>query len=54
LGIKAGDKLLVMRHPVFEGLMIARFEAVKGYYDEFYRHAERFKDVRADLQEEDS
>jgi AbrB family looped-hinge helix DNA binding protein len=39
MGIQPGDKLLVMRHPIFEGLMIAKFEAIREYYDEFFMQA---------------
>jgi AbrB family looped-hinge helix DNA binding protein len=34
LGYKPGDKLLVMRHPLYEGLMVAKFESLKGFLDE--------------------
>ncbi len=40
LGIKAGDKLLMMRHPVFQGLVVAKFESMRDYLDEFFRYAE--------------
>lgn len=35
LGIKAGDKLLVMKHPVHDGLMVAKIESIRGFLDEF-------------------
>lgn len=35
LGIKPGDKLLVMKHPFHKGVMLARFEDLKGFFDEF-------------------
>ncbi|MCH7904709.1 MAG: AbrB/MazE/SpoVT family DNA-binding domain-containing protein [Armatimonadetes bacterium] len=40
LGIRPGDKLLVMRHPVYKGLMIAKIDALKGFLDEFSRGLE--------------
>lgn len=40
LGIRPGDKLLVMRHPVYKGLMIAKIDALKGFLDEFARGLE--------------
>lgn len=41
LGIKSGDKLLIMRHPVFGGLMVAKFESMNRHFNEFFREAER-------------
>ena len=41
LGIKPGDKLLIMKHPVYQGLMIAKIEALKGFLDEFSKGLER-------------
>lgn len=35
MGVKPGDKLLVMKHPLYEGLMISRFESVRNFLDEF-------------------
>ena len=40
MGIRPGDKLLVMRHPVHEGLMIVKIEALRGFLDEFARGLE--------------
>lgn len=37
LDIKPGDKLLVMRHPVYEGLMVSKFDAVNDFIDDFKR-----------------
>lgn len=37
MGIRPGDKLLVMRHPVYQGLMIAKIDSLKGFLDEFAR-----------------
>lgn len=44
IGIKPGDKLLIMRHPIFSGLMVAKFESIKDYYDEFIREVQRVAD----------
>lgn len=41
LGFHAGDKLLVMRHPVHPGLMIFKLDGVRAYLDEMYGHLER-------------
>lgn len=35
LGLRAGDKMLVMRHPLHKGLMIFKFDSVRGFIDEF-------------------
>jgi AbrB family looped-hinge helix DNA binding protein len=35
LGVGAGDKLLVMKHPLNKGLMIFKIEAVREFLDEF-------------------
>jgi len=44
LGIKPGDKLLIMKHPIYEGLMIAKLDALKGFLDEFSKGIDRMKD----------
>ena len=41
LGIKPGDKLLIMKHPVYEWLMIAKIDALKGFLEEFSRGLDR-------------
>lgn len=35
LGIQAGDKLLVMRHPVYKGLMICKIDVLQMFLNEF-------------------
>lgn len=30
-----GDKLLVIRHPVHEGLLVCRLESIRAFLDEF-------------------
>jgi AbrB family looped-hinge helix DNA binding protein len=42
LGITAGDKLLVMKHPAYDGLMVFKIEAVRQFLDEF---AARVEDI---------
>lgn len=49
LGIKAGDKLLVMKHPVHDGLMVAKIESIRGFLDEF---SKRLSDVESMTQED--
>jgi AbrB family looped-hinge helix DNA binding protein len=41
LGITPGDKLLIMRHPVHQGLMMVKLEALRGFLDEFSKEIER-------------
>lgn len=37
LEMAAGEKVLIMRHPVHRGLMIFKLEAVREFLDEFQR-----------------
>jgi AbrB family looped-hinge helix DNA binding protein len=43
LDIKPGDKLLIMRHPVHEGLQIAKFDAMVDFLREFQEQITRWK-----------
>ena len=52
LGIRPGDKLLIMKHPVYQGLMIAKIEALKGFLDEFSRGIDRLHEGTATVPEE--
>jgi AbrB family looped-hinge helix DNA binding protein len=45
MGIKPGDKLLIMKHPVYRGLMVAKLDALRGFLDEFAREVERMDSV---------
>lgn len=47
LGIRPGDKLLIMKHPVYEGLMIAKIDALRGFLDEFSSEVERMGSVQS-------
>ena len=53
LGIKPGDKLLIMKHPVYQGLMIAKIDALKGFLDEFSKGLERLHDGEATVPEDE-
>ncbi len=35
LGIQPGDKLLVMKHPIYEGLTMFKIDAVREFLEEF-------------------
>ncbi|HVL40469.1 MAG TPA: AbrB/MazE/SpoVT family DNA-binding domain-containing protein [Fimbriimonadaceae bacterium] len=41
LGINSGEKLLVMKHPLYDGLMVFKIEAVREFLDEFAASVER-------------
>ncbi len=45
LGIKPGDKLLIMKHPFHDGLMMSKIEALQGLLDEFRDSIERAKNL---------
>lgn len=35
LGIEPGDKILFMHHPIHQGIMLFKIDAVKDFLDEF-------------------
>ncbi len=41
LGIAPGDKLLVMKHPIHEGIMMFKIEAAREFIEEFRASMER-------------
>lgn len=41
LEIKPGDKLLIMKHPVHQGLMMVKLDHLRGFLDEFSKEIER-------------
>lgn len=43
-GFQPGDKLLVMRHPLYDGLMVAKIESLQGFIDEFARSLRNAED----------
>ena len=45
LGFKPGDKLLVMKHPLHDGLMVFRIEAAQEFLAEVQASFERLKDM---------
>lgn len=49
LGVESGDKLLVMKHPHYKGLMVFKIESVREFLDEFAATLER---VEAKAKEE--
>ena len=45
LGIKPGDKILILRHPVYEGLVMTKLEAFSGFVEEFSQTLEKVKQM---------
>ena len=43
MNIHPGDKVLIMRHPVHEGLMVFKFEAVREFVDDFQKNLDELK-----------
>jgi AbrB family looped-hinge helix DNA binding protein len=54
LGIKPGDKVLIMRHPIHKGLMVFQLDSVKEFLDEFTKGVSRIEaQVQQGNQEEE-
>ncbi len=49
LGFAPGDKLLVMRHPIHQGVMMFKIEAAREFIEEFRASMER---VAAQIEDE--
>lgn len=43
LGINAGDKLIVMKHPVHKGLMVFKFDSMRAFLDELSEGLDRMQ-----------
>lgn len=41
MGISPGDKLLVMRHPLYQGLVMFKIDAARAFMDDFERGLRR-------------
>jgi AbrB family looped-hinge helix DNA binding protein len=52
LGIQAGDKLLVMRHPVYKGLMICKIDELQMFLNEFSEFVQRMQKSAQQQEEE--
>jgi AbrB family looped-hinge helix DNA binding protein len=48
LGFQPGDKVLVMRHPVYKGLMVFKIEAVREFLDDFAANLARIEGEKGD------
>ena len=46
--MSAGDKILIMRHPVHKGLMLCKLEAVREFLDEFQKSLDEFERSKND------
>lgn len=44
LGISPGDKVIVMRHPIHQGLMILKIEALREFLDDFSNSLSRLEE----------
>jgi AbrB family looped-hinge helix DNA binding protein len=42
-GIQPGDKLMVMRHPVYDGVMLFKIDSAREFLDEFQKTLDRFE-----------
>lgn len=43
LGVESGDKMLVMKHPHYKGLMVFKIESVREFLDEFAAGLEKME-----------
>ena len=43
IGFQPGDKVLIMRHPIYKGVMLFKIEAVREFLDEFATNLARFE-----------
>jgi AbrB family looped-hinge helix DNA binding protein len=41
--IQPGDKLMVMRHPVYDGVMLFKIDAAREFLDEFQKTLDRLE-----------
>jgi AbrB family looped-hinge helix DNA binding protein len=45
-GFNPGDKVLIFRHPGFEGLMIVKIDAMREFLDDFSQNLNRIESER--------
>lgn len=48
MGIKPGDKILILRHPLYQGLVLTRLDAISGFLQDFTQTLERLKEMAED------
>jgi AbrB family looped-hinge helix DNA binding protein len=46
IGFNPGDKVLIMRHPVYKGVMLFKIEAVREFLDEFAQNLTKFEGTK--------
>lgn len=51
LGWQSGEKLLVMRHPIYKGVMMFKIESVREFLDEFARQLEGMEVMEVEVKE---
>lgn len=44
LGIEPGDKLIIMRHPMYAGFLAFKIQAVREFLEMFQREVERLEE----------
>lgn len=44
LGIEPGDKLIIMRHPMYAGFLVFKMQAVREFLEMFQREVERLEE----------
>jgi AbrB family looped-hinge helix DNA binding protein len=45
MGIKPGDKILILKHPVYDGLVMAKLEAFSGFLEDFAQTLEKVRQM---------
>lgn len=53
LGVSPGDKLLVMKHPVHQGIVMFKIEAAREFIEDFRQSMERVQ-ARMEAEVEDA
>jgi AbrB family looped-hinge helix DNA binding protein len=48
MGIRPGDKILILKHPVYDGLVMAKLEAFSGFLEDFAQTLEKVKKMAGD------
>ena len=48
MGFVPGDKVLILRHPLHQGLVMFKIEAMREFLDEFAATLEKLEQVRED------
>jgi AbrB family looped-hinge helix DNA binding protein len=49
IGFAPGDKVLIMRHPIYKGVMLFKIEAVREFLDEFAENLNKFEGSKEEV-----